>query len=66
MKGDKDWYVFDTARILRETKKHKLKIENRTLSVLIANYDYLVIIYHNRLCKDEIEIAKLATKTEVR
>lgn len=44
VKGDKDWYVFDTARILREIKKHKLKIENRTLSILIANYDYLVII----------------------
>ncbi len=44
VEGDKDWVVFNTARILRAAKRQKLQLENRTLRILVSNYDYLVII----------------------
>ncbi len=42
--GDEAWYLFDTAGIQRAVKKQQLGIDNKTLRILIANYDYLVVI----------------------
>lgn len=44
VQGEKDWYSFDTASILKAAKKQKIAIENKTLRILLSSYDYLVVI----------------------
>lgn len=44
VEGEEDWYVFDTSRILKAAKKQNIELESKTMRILLANYDYLVII----------------------
>lgn len=44
VEGDQNWYVFNTNDIVKAAKQQKVNIENKTLSILLSNYDYLVVI----------------------